>query len=40
MPNTPVGSSNVNISKLIKSKGNLAFPENQVTLGAYCGGTP
>jgi hypothetical protein len=40
MPNTPVGSSNVNISKLIKSKGNLAFLENQVTLGAYCGGTP
>jgi hypothetical protein len=26
MPNTPVGSLNVNISKLIKLKGNLAFP--------------
>jgi hypothetical protein len=26
MPNTPVGSTNVNNSKLIKLKGNLAFP--------------
>jgi hypothetical protein len=26
MPNTPVGSLDVNISKLIKLKGNLAFP--------------
>jgi hypothetical protein len=26
MPNTPVGSMNVNNSKLIKLKGNLAFP--------------
>jgi hypothetical protein len=26
MPNTPVGSLNVNINKLIKLKGNLAFP--------------
>jgi hypothetical protein len=26
MPNTPVGSRNVNNSKLIKLKGNLAFP--------------
>jgi hypothetical protein len=27
MPNTPVGSLDVNISKLIKLKGNLAFPK-------------
>jgi hypothetical protein len=26
VPNTPVGSLNVNISKLIKLNGNLAFP--------------
>jgi hypothetical protein len=26
MPNTPVGSLDVNINKLIKLKGNLAFP--------------
>jgi hypothetical protein len=26
MPNTPVGSLDVNISELIKLKGNLAFP--------------
>jgi hypothetical protein len=40
MSNTPVGSTNVNNSKLIKLKGNLAFPETQVTLGGYCGGHP
>jgi hypothetical protein len=40
MPNTPVGSINVNSSKSIKSKGNLAFLENQVTLGGYYGGHP
>jgi hypothetical protein len=40
MPNTLVGSLDVNISKLIKLKGNLAFPENQVTLGGYYGGHP
>jgi hypothetical protein len=40
MPNTPVGSLNVNINKSIKLKGNLAFPENQVTLGGYYGGHP
>jgi hypothetical protein len=39
-PNTPVGGLDVNISKLIKLKGNLAFPENQVTLGGYHGGHP
>jgi hypothetical protein len=26
MPNTPVGNENVNSNKLIKSKGNSAFP--------------
>jgi hypothetical protein len=36
----PVGSLDVNISKLIKLKGNLAFPRNQVTLGGYYGGHP
>jgi hypothetical protein len=40
MPNTLVGSTNVNNSKLIKSKGKLASPENQVTLAGYCGGHP
>jgi hypothetical protein len=39
-PNTPVGGLDVNISKLIKLKGNLAFPENQVTLGGCYGGHP
>jgi hypothetical protein len=34
-PNTPVGGLDVNISKLIKLKGNLAFPENQVTHGGH-----
>jgi hypothetical protein len=32
-PNTPVGSLDVNISKLIKLKGTWLSPENQVTLG-------
>jgi hypothetical protein len=40
MPNTLVGSLDVNISKLIKLKGNLALPENQVTLRGYYGGHP
>jgi hypothetical protein len=39
-PNTPVGSIKVNSSKSIKSKGNLVFPENQVTLGGYYRGHP
>jgi hypothetical protein len=41
MPNTPVGSLDVKINKLIKLKGQLGFPpENEVTLGGYCGGQP
>jgi hypothetical protein len=36
--NTPVGFTNVNCFELIKSKGNWPSPENQVTLGGYCGG--
>jgi hypothetical protein len=40
MPNTPVGNENVNSNKSIKSKGNSAFPETQVTLGGYYGGHP
>jgi hypothetical protein len=40
IPNTPVGCTNVNSLKIIKSKGNLAFPRKQVTLGGYYGGHP
>jgi hypothetical protein len=40
MPNTPIGNLDVKINKSIKLKGNLAFPENQVTLGGYYGGHP
>jgi hypothetical protein len=39
-PNTPVGSLNVNISKLIKLRATWLSPENQVTLGGYYGGHP
>jgi hypothetical protein len=38
IPNTPVGCTNVNSFELIKLKGNLVFPENQVILGGYYGG--
>jgi hypothetical protein len=41
MPNTPVGSLDVNISKLIKLKGNLALPRKPShPLGATTGGIP
>jgi hypothetical protein len=40
MPNTPVGSLDAKISRLIKLKVNLASQENRVTLGGYCGGHP
>jgi hypothetical protein len=40
IPNTLVDCTNLNSFELIKSKGNLAFPENQVTLGGYYGGHP
>jgi hypothetical protein len=40
MPNTPVGSTNVNNSKLIKLRATWLSPENQVTLGGHYRGHP
>jgi hypothetical protein len=39
IPNTPVGNENINSSNSIKKATRLS-PENQVTLGGYCGGHP
>jgi hypothetical protein len=40
MSNTPIGSLDVNISKLLKLKATWLSPENQVTLGGYFRGHP